>query len=118
MKIFVLHYTKLTDRKKNIILQFKKHNIIDYEFIEKFDKDEINDIYNLKFEKIKLGSASLILKHHYVYKQISEFNNDNDNNNNNNNNNGNNNDNDNDFLILEDDVILTDNFMSILNKYK
>jgi GR25 family glycosyltransferase involved in LPS biosynthesis len=102
MKIFVLHYTKLTDRKKHIILQFEKHNIIDYEFIEKYDKDEINDIYNLKFEKIKLGSASLILKHHYVYKQIVECGN---------------NDNDNDFLILEDDVILTDNFMTILNQY-
>lgn len=100
MKIFVLHYTKLTDRKKHIISQFENHNILDYEFIEKFDKDEINDIYNLKFEKIKLGSASLILKHHYVYKQIAEYD-----------------DNDNDFLILEDDVILTDNFMTILNQY-
>ena len=33
MKIFVLHYTKLNDRKKHVILQFEKHNIIDYEFI-------------------------------------------------------------------------------------
>jgi hypothetical protein len=37
MKIFVLHYSKLVDRKKSIIEQFKKQNITNYEFIEKYD---------------------------------------------------------------------------------
>jgi len=34
MKVFVIHYKKLVDRKHNIIRQFNTHNITDYEFIE------------------------------------------------------------------------------------
>ena len=43
MKIFVLHYSKLTQRKEFILEQFERHGITNYEFIEKFDKDEITD---------------------------------------------------------------------------
>ena len=35
MKIFVLHYSKLVDRKKHILEQFNKQGIVDYQFIEK-----------------------------------------------------------------------------------
>jgi len=43
MKIFVLHYSKLTQRKRFILEQFERHGITEYEFIERFDKDEITE---------------------------------------------------------------------------
>ena len=98
MKIFVLHYSKLVDRKKYILEQFQRHNITDYEFIEKFDKDEItNDESNLFDTNYKKSTMSLHLKHNYVYKLISQ--------------------NYEHALILEDDVILCNNFTNILNTY-
>ena len=100
MKIFVLHYTKLVDRKKNIINQFEKYNITDYEFIEKYDKDEItadeSSIFDINYKK---SIMSLILKHFYVYNEIA------------------NNDKYKEALIFEDDAILCDNFIDKLNKY-
>ena len=100
MKIFVLHYSKLVDRKKYILEQFNKENIIDYEFIEKYDKDEITDyesnIFDINYKK---STMSLHLKHNYVYNLIA-------------------NNNDYDYaLIFEDDVILCDNFIEKLNSY-
>ena len=99
MKIFILHYSKLVDRKKYILEQFQRHNITDYEFIEKFDKDEItNDESNL-FDTncVKLTMISLFLKHFYVYKLISQ--------------------NYEHALIFEDDVILNNDFTNTLNTY-
>lgn len=98
MKIFVLHYSKLIERKQNILEQFKRHNITDYEFIELFDKDSILDRYkNLFVPKYRLSMVSLILKHFWVYKEISiKYD---------------------CALILEDDAILADNFVEILDKY-
>ena len=98
MKIFVLHYSKLVDRKKHILEQFKKQNITDYEFIEKYDKDEITDNESNIFETSYIKSTmSLHLKHNYVYKLIAE--------------------NYENALIFEDDIVLHDNFIDILNKY-
>jgi len=98
MKIFVLHYSKLVDRKKSILEQFEKHNITDYEFIELFDKDAILDVYKSLFTpQYKLNMLSLFLKHLWVYKEIE-----------------------NKYdcaLILEDDVILADNFIETFDKY-
>ena len=98
MKIFVLHYSKLVDRKTFILKQFEKHNITNYEFIEKYDKDEITDyeseIFSLNYKK---STMSLHLKHFYVYKEIAEKYEH--------------------ALVLEDDVILCDNFIEIFNKY-
>jgi glycosyl transferase family 25 len=98
MKIFVLHYSKLVDRKKHIFEQFNKQGIIDYEFIEKYDREELQDSDMLIFDKcVKKSMMSLMNKHFYVYKLISE--------------------NYEHALILEDDVILNDNFIENLNKY-
>jgi len=98
MKIFVLHYSKLIDRKQSILSQFEKHNITDYEFIELFDKDAILDSYKELFTPhYRLNMLSLFLKHLWVYKEIE-----------------------NKYdcaLILEDDVILADNFIETFNKY-
>lgn len=98
MKIFVLHYSKLVDRKKSILAQFQKHNITDYEFIEKYDREDLQDCDILLFDKcVKKSMMSLMNKHFYVYKLISE--------------------NYDCALILEDDVILCDNFIDKLNNY-
>jgi GR25 family glycosyltransferase involved in LPS biosynthesis len=98
MKIFVLHYSKLVDRKKHILEQFNKQGIIDYEFIEKYDKDEITDYESNLFDtNYKKSTMSLHLKHNYVYNIIAE--------------------NYEYALILEDDVILCDNFIEKLNNY-
>ena len=98
MKIFVLHYSKLTDRKKNILEQFEKHNITDYEFVEKFDKDNIKTKQSSLFHpEYKKSTMSLHLKHNFVFKKIAKKY---------------------DYaLILEDDAILSDNFMDKLNMY-
>jgi GR25 family glycosyltransferase involved in LPS biosynthesis len=98
MKIFILHYSKLTERKQSILQQFAKHNITDFEFIEKYDKDSLTNENKILFEaNFRPSMMSLMLKHFYVYKEIAEK-----------------------YkraLILEDDVILSDDFSEKLNKY-
>ena len=98
MKIFVLHYPKLIERKENILSQFKRLNITDYEFIELFDKDALPEKYKSLFtSKYKKSMMSLVLKHFWVYYEIAtkyEC-----------------------ALILEDDAILADNFVETLHKY-
>ena len=100
MKIFVLHYSKLTERKQSLLQQFAKYNITDFEFIEKYDKDLdlLNDVDNILFEEnFRPSMMSLMLKHFYVYKEIAEK-----------------------YkygLILEDDAILSDDFPEKLIKY-
>ena len=98
IKIFVLHYSKLTERKNYILEQFKKYNITNFEFIEKYDKDEITDSEIIIFDKTyKKSTMSLHLKHNYVYNLIAE--------------------NYDNALIFEDEVILSDNFLDKLNNY-
>ena len=97
MRIFVIHYKKLIDRKLFILSQFKKHNITDYEFIE-IERDDLSNPNISMFHKnYKNSQMSLSLKHFYAYKEISDkYDN---------------------CLILEDDAILINNFTDILNKY-
>jgi GR25 family glycosyltransferase involved in LPS biosynthesis len=97
MKIFVIHYKKLINRKTHILEQFKKYNITDYEFIE-IDRDELyrQHIYMFKRNYSK-SQIAISLSHMYAYKQI--------------------NDNYENGLIFEDDIILSDNFINIFQKY-
>ena len=97
MKIFIVHYKKLTDRKIFILEQFEKYNISDYEFIE-IDRDKLYD-HNISMfqENYSNSQIAISLSHFYAYKQIS--------------------DNYDSGLIFEDDVILSDNFTAILDKY-
>ena len=96
MKIFVAHNSKLPLRKKHIIAQFKKHNITNYEWVELFDKDEVHRyVTHTTLGKPKI---SLLLKHFFIYHQIAQKY---------------------DYaLILEDDVILSDNFLKKLAHYQ
>ena len=100
IKVLVLHYSKLVDRKKYILEQFTKHNITNYEFIELYDKDEISDLHKSKFIEFplnNLGHMSLFLKHIHAFEEIA-----------------------NKYdraLIFEDDIILSNNFITKYNEY-
>ena len=102
IKIFVLHYAKLTSRKQHILKQFKNHGIHDFEFIELFDKKNITvencPPFDKKYIMNRPGELSLHLKHFYVYHLIVKRN-------------------INEALIFEDDVVLCDGFMNKLTEY-
>jgi GR25 family glycosyltransferase involved in LPS biosynthesis len=99
MKTFVIHYTKLKDRKEFILNQFEDENITDYEFIEGYDQEVLTFQDKSYFANLKLSGMSVILKHLQVWRTIAastEY----------------------DMaLVLEDDVILDKDFTSVLSKY-
>jgi GR25 family glycosyltransferase involved in LPS biosynthesis len=98
MHIFVIHYTPLVQRKKHMLEQFQKQNIVDYEFVEIYDKERIPPLLSQMFSpKLRDSLVSLICKHLHAFKQIAlnhEY-----------------------ALILEDDAILCDNFFSQLDLF-
>lgn len=97
MKVFVIHYKKLTDRKQAILQQFQKHKITDFEFVE-IDRDELQsqDLSLFEHDYSKQQMA-ITLSHMYAYKQIAaKYDR---------------------ALILEDDAILSDNFTESLHLY-
>lgn len=98
MKIFVIHYDKLVERKKCIINQMKKFNL-DFEFVSNHGKENISLEEKKKFRRITDAEISLMLHHIECLKQISL-------------------ENDNEYaLILEDDVLLNKDFNKLLEIY-
>ena len=102
-KIFICHWEKLTDRKEKLIEVLSEENIFDYEFICDYDKEiwseeEIKRDFPKIFEviegygrKLKPSEISLSLKHVKIIREVAEkyeY-----------------------ALVLEDDVILCDNFV-------
>jgi len=98
MKIFVLHYSKLTERKASILKQFEQQGITDYEFIETYDKNSLTeqeiDMFIPDYKKSKI---SLVLKHFHVVRRIQESYDQ--------------------ALVLEDDAILANGFPALLENY-
>jgi hypothetical protein len=95
MKIFVIHYTPLKERKISIMKQFEKFNIKEYEFIETYDREELNETDIKKFSNLKLSQISLILKNVEIFKKGNEE----------------------IFVIFEDDTILCDDFLNKLDEH-
>uniref|UniRef100_A0A6C0EZF5 Glycosyltransferase 2-like domain-containing protein n=1 Tax=viral metagenome TaxID=1070528 RepID=A0A6C0EZF5_9ZZZZ len=97
LKIYIIHYKKLIDRKVSILSQLTKCNITNYEFIE-IDRDELTE-YDTDIFHINFGTAltAISLSHFYAFKDIAA--------------------NHNNALIFEDDVILCDDFMNRLSLY-
>jgi len=97
--IFICHYTPLTERKEFMTTQCKKYNIDNkLTFIEKFDRENIPQIYLNIFDhtKLKMCEISLFLKHINAMKKIydSKY----------------------DYgIVMEDDVIFKDNFINNYN---
>ena len=98
MHVFVIHYSKLTDRKRHIIEQFAKHKITDYEFIE-IDRDELDSEDTSMFEPgYNKAQIAISLSHFHAYKEIVSKQYD-------------------CGLILEDDAILAESFTYRLESY-
>jgi GR25 family glycosyltransferase involved in LPS biosynthesis len=110
-KIYVCHYTKLTERVDPLKEQLSKYNL-DTDWILSNDKEDINiellknEFVNIDnffqlpghYRKLRLSELSLLLKHYEIWKDMKN----------------------NDIkhaLILEDDVLLSDNFVSLFNEY-
>jgi len=97
MKIFVVHYNKLVNRKKNIINQLNSNNLA-AEFVEQYTRDNlrINDTIIFK-RNVNAANMAISLSHLYCYKEISEKY---------------------DYgLILEDDAMFDKNFNNNLINY-
>jgi GR25 family glycosyltransferase involved in LPS biosynthesis len=97
IKILIVHYKKLTDRKNKIIEQLDKYNLKNYEFVE-IDRDELDkqntNIFSNTYTNVM---KAITLSHIHCYNEIAdkyEF-----------------------ALILEDDAIFKDNFFENLLKY-
>jgi len=100
MKVFVIHYKKLTERKAAILQQFQKHKITDFEFVE-IDRNELHTQPSQDLRLFESGYSkqqiAITLSHMYAYKQIAaKYDR---------------------ALILEDDAILSDGFTDSLNLY-
>jgi GR25 family glycosyltransferase involved in LPS biosynthesis len=113
-QIYICHYKKLKERKESLLDQFREEKIYRYEFVENFDKTEwnINEIekeYPKVFKEWKKGlesydensqnsERSLALKHAFILKDIfkKQYQ---------------------ATLILEDDVILCDDFVNYCNLF-
>lgn len=109
-KTYICHYNKLTDRKINLIKDLEKNNITNYFFVELFDKDtwnkeEINkkyplvDIYKINNNSMNDAEKSLLMKHIWIIEDMYINGYDS-------------------ILVLEDDALLTDNFVEKFNVYK
>jgi len=97
MKVFVVHYKKLEERKKNILEQFKKNNIKDFEFIE-IDRDELQEVDKSLFSyDYPAREIAITCSHFKAYKEIV--------------------DKYDQALILEDDAIMNENFTETFEKY-
>lgn len=99
MKTYVIHYTPLKNRKEYILKEFYKHSLVNFEFIEEFDKQVLTEndkkIFNPDLNE---GQKSIISKHLEAYRRIAEGS-------------------DAFGLIVEDDVLLADNFINRFQKY-
>ena len=101
MKVYVIHYKKLVERKVNILRQFDRFGITDYEFID-IDRSEIDNYEITKyFDRVKLVPAqiAITLSHIEAYKRIVDNNYE-------------------EALILEDDAIMSDDFAERFKRYR
>ncbi len=104
--IYIVHYTKLTERKKSLTLQMNKlliNNFINCIWIDNFDRENIsfntfNDSYkydsNIVYRNLSDGEKANHLAHNYILKQIFY--------------------NDNISLVIEDDTIFKNDFINHL----
>ena len=102
--IYICHYKKLVDRKRNVIEQLENLGLCKYHFVEEFDKDSW-DIEDIRKEYPMIDAApmtnaekSLALKHAWIVKEMHNKHSS--------------------VLVLEDDVVLCDDFINKFNSYK
>ena len=97
MKIFVVHYAKLVERRQNMVKQLLI-NDLEAEFVTQYDKDKLSNIDKNKFtSKCSSPAISLALKHLFCYREITDkykY-----------------------ALVLEDDAIFDNKFKEKLDNY-
>ena len=92
-----MHYTPLVKRKEFQLKQLSDLSLLNYMFVEKYDREnlETKDLDKFKDDALPLGSISLFIKHIYamelIHKSNYKFN-----------------------LVLEDDAVLQENFVKKL----
>lgn len=97
MQIFVIHYAKLVERRKNMVMQLIVNNL-DAEFVTQYDRASILETDKMKFRP-GYGDAdkAITLSHLYCFQQVVDRY---------------------DYaLILEDDAVFNNQFRIILEKY-
>ncbi len=102
LKIYIIHYEPLIERKTYLVNEFNKYSITNYEFITSYDRNKIdfsiiNQYFDKKYNKNPI-SKYITLAHIDLYTKIST-------------------EKDKLILILEDDAILCDDFHNKLNYY-
>lgn len=106
-KVYICHYSKLIERKKHVIDQLNSNKIDNYQFVELYDKNELNDtsinfLYpniNNFFTNMNDAEKSLALKHAWIVEDMFQKNYSS-------------------ILVLEDDVVLCQDFIKKFNFYK
>jgi len=110
-KTYICHWTKLVERKKYILQHLAESGIIDLKWVEDYDKNNwcVEDIikeYPRAFgiisndnRKMRNAEISLALKHCWIVKDVVSQNYKS-------------------ALILEDDVLLHPDFVSLFNSFK
>jgi glycosyl transferase family 25 len=98
-KVYILHCATLAERKEHMLQQMKRAQMINFEWIENFDKDEITDEQASKFKAdYKRSTMSLHLKWNHVFDLIAvgldPY-----------------------VLVLEDDVIFREDFSACFDTY-
>lgn len=103
--VYICHYKKLVDRKIKVLEQLDLFKITNFSFVELFDKDNWDESDILKkYPKINdtnmtPAEKSLALKHAWIVQDMHEKKYDS-------------------ILVLEDDVVLCENFVQQFNHYK
>lgn len=102
--IYICHYKKLVDRKQSVIEQLENLGLCEYHFVEEFDKDSWDiEVIRKKYPMIDAASMtnsekSLALKHAWIVEEMHNKHSS--------------------VLVLEDDVVLCDDFVTKFNSYK
>lgn len=118
-RVYIIHYTKLVNRKTHIDNLMKKYNIINYEYILDFDKEVLTEEQIMKSYQVTqesfantiakvykgstpsrqhLGEISCCFKHREAIRKIAE-------------------NCESHGLIIEDDIITEEDFGNLFNSY-
>lgn len=99
LNIYVIHYTPLKERKAFLKTHLSDLSLKNIEYIEKHDKEDLTQNHLIKFKPntLRMGTISLVIKQIYAMELIQQ--------------------NNFDFnLILEDDVVLSNNFVNLMTE--
>jgi GR25 family glycosyltransferase involved in LPS biosynthesis len=100
-RVYIVHYRKLHERKESILRQLEKHHITDYEFVD-IDRDEVDNFDTKNMDRTVLNDAqvAIFLSHLAIFEKIRDD------------------PGQEEGLILEDDVLLHENFKDIFSAYR